>query len=89
MQRNKGIDGFLPQHFQDKPIPIKIQKKNEDLNDSILLLQNAIKSKNLKFGIVIKTHTDNLLFESEVLSKNILVISHFELMIEKWLNSNK
>ena len=89
VQRNKGIDGFLPQHFQDKPIPIKIQKKNEDLNDSILLLQNAIKSKNLKFGIVIKTHTDNLLFESEVLSKNILVISHFELMIEKWLNSNK
>ncbi|WP_267248395.1 site-specific DNA-methyltransferase [Streptococcus sp. Marseille-Q5986] len=87
VQRNKGIDGFLPQHFQDKPIPIKIQKKNEDLNDSILLLQNAIKSKNLKFGIVIKTHTDNLLFESEVLSKNILVISHFELMIEKWLNN--
>jgi len=43
VQRNKGIDGFLPQHFQDKPIPIKIQKKNEDLNDSILLLQNAIK----------------------------------------------
>ena len=65
VQRNKGIDGFLPQHFQDKPIPIKIQKKNEDLNDSILLLQNAIKSKNLKFGIVIKTHTDKKQMDGE------------------------
>lgn len=88
VQRNKGIDGFLPKHYKGKPIPIKIQKRNECLEESIMLLQNAMKSKKLDFGIVMRTHTNNSLFDSEYSIKNILVIDHTELIIENWLESN-
>lgn len=86
---NKGIDGFLPKHFQKKPIPIKIQKNNECLNESISLLQNAINSKKLDFGVVIKTHSDNLLFDFDTIPENIIVVDHFELTIEKWLSKSQ
>ncbi|HET0337724.1 TPA: site-specific DNA-methyltransferase [Streptococcus pneumoniae] len=89
VQRNKGIDGFLPKHFQKKPIPIKIQKNNECLNESISLLQNAINSKKLDFGVVIKTHSDNLLFDFDTIPENIIVVDHFELTIEKWLSKSQ
>ncbi|HHA8825831.1 TPA: site-specific DNA-methyltransferase [Streptococcus pneumoniae] len=84
-----GIDGFLPKHFQKKPIPIKIQKNNECLNESISLLQNAINSKKLDFGVVIKTHSDNLLFDFDTIPENIIVVDHFELTIEKWLSKSQ
>lgn len=87
VQRNKGIDGFLSKYFQGKPIPIKIQKDHEYLKESIYLLQKAIEKKKLDFGIVIKTHNDNLLVNMSDVSSNILVVDHFELSIENWLES--
>lgn len=74
---------------QKKPIPIKIQKNNECLNESISLLQNAINSKKLDFGVVIKTHSDNLLFDFDTIPENIIVVDHFELTIEKWLSKSQ
>ena len=35
VQRNSGIDGFLRKHFNEKPVPVKIQGKRETLNDAI------------------------------------------------------
>lgn len=46
VQRNKGIDGFLKLENLMKPIPIRVQKKNEDINDGISLLINACKKGN-------------------------------------------
>ncbi len=88
VQRNKGIDGFLPNHFHGKPIPIKIQKESEFLRDSIYLLENAIQKKELEFGIVLKTHEDDVLFNFDEIPDNILVLDHFQITIEQWLSSN-
>lgn len=89
VQRNKGIDGFLPNHFRGKPIPIKIQKESESLMDSISLLEKAIQKKELDLGIVIKTHEDNALFDFDDIPDNILYLDHFQLIIEQWLNDSE
>ena len=36
-----GIDGFLRKHFNEKPVPVKIQGKRETLNDAIEKLEKA------------------------------------------------
>ncbi len=56
-KKYKEIDGFLPKHFQKKPIPIKIQKNNECLNEFISFTECAINSKTLFFGVYKKTHS--------------------------------
>lgn len=89
VQRNKGIDGFLPNHFRGKPIPIKIQKESESLMDSISLLEKAIQKKKLDLGIVIKTHEDNALFDFDEIPDNILYLDHFQLIVEQWLNDSE
>ena len=35
VQRNSGIDGFLKDHFEDMPVPVKIQGENETIEDAI------------------------------------------------------
>lgn len=87
VQRNKGIDGFLPNHFHGKPVPIKIQKESESLSESLYLLENAMKKKELEFGIVLKTHEDTTLLGLNEISDNILVLDHFKVTIDQWLKN--
>ena len=58
VQRNSGIDGFLKTHFEDKPVPVKIQSKNETIEDSIEKLERASKNKGYKLKILIQTKED-------------------------------
>jgi site-specific DNA-methyltransferase (adenine-specific) len=55
VQRNSGIDGFLKEHFENNPVPIKIQNKNETLDEAIRKLETACKNKNYKLKVVIQT----------------------------------
>lgn len=55
VQRNLGIDGFLRNHFQEKPVPVKIQGKLETLSDAIEKLERACKGKEYYLKIVIQT----------------------------------
>ncbi len=41
VQRNKGIDGFLKQYYNDAPVAVKIQKPTEKIEEAISLLQKA------------------------------------------------
>lgn len=66
VQRNAGIDGFLKNHFNEKPVPVKIQGKHETLNDSITKLEKACQGKEYDLKIVIQTKKEskgNRLFE--------------------------
>ena len=58
VQRNNGIDGFLKNHFESKPVPVKIQSRNETIEDSIEKLERACKGKGYKMKIVIQTKED-------------------------------
>jgi site-specific DNA-methyltransferase (adenine-specific) len=70
VQRNSGIDGFLKEHFEDMPVPVKIQGEHETLEDAIEKLEKASYGKDYKMKILIQikeTETSRLFgFESDV-----------------------
>lgn len=55
VQRNSGIDGFLKEHFEGMPVPVKIQGEYETIEDSIEKLERASIGKNYHLKIVIQT----------------------------------
>ncbi len=55
VQRNAGIDGFLKEHCEGMPVPVKIQGDNETLEDAIEKLERASIGKNYVLKIVIQT----------------------------------
>ncbi|MEW6238276.1 MAG: site-specific DNA-methyltransferase [Candidatus Omnitrophota bacterium] len=65
VQRNKGIDGFLKYGDIVKPIPVKIQRSNESLEEAEKLLVKASQKNKYKGKILIKTNNkhDNNLFD--------------------------
>ncbi|WP_201293650.1 hypothetical protein [Tenacibaculum maritimum] len=83
MQRNSGIDGFLKNHFNEKPVPVKIQGKNETLNDAIKKLEKSCQGKDYDLKIVIQTRKEakgNRLFE---LVSDVEIIKSDKLKIEE------
>jgi len=83
VQRNNGIDGFLRHHFENKPVPVKIQSKHETLDDAIEKLEKACKRKGYKLKIVIQTK-DNIgnarLFE---VNSDVAIVKGNQLQIEE------
>ncbi len=65
VQRNAGIDGFLKEQINGNPVPLKIQSKNETLEDAIEKLEKASLNKKYDYKIVIQTQKteSNRLFE--------------------------
>jgi|SRR5690625_120084 len=55
VQRNKGIDGFLREHYKGMPVPVKIQSDDETVNDAKDKLELACKNKNYNLKILIQT----------------------------------
>ncbi len=55
VQRNSGIDGFLKEHYEGMPVPVKIQNKYETLEDAIEKLERASIGKNYPMKILIQT----------------------------------
>jgi site-specific DNA-methyltransferase (adenine-specific) len=86
VQRNSGIDGFLKDYVNSKPVPIKIQKNNEHLDKSISLLNAAMERKYAEYGIVVRTHDEISMFVDEsTVPDNILIIDRYDVNISKWL----
>ena len=55
VQRNSGIDGFLKEHFEGMPVPVKIQGDYETIEDAIEKLEKASIGKGYSMKIVIQT----------------------------------
>jgi site-specific DNA-methyltransferase (adenine-specific) len=55
VQRNLGIDGFLKDHFEGKPVPVKIQGEYETIEDAIEKLERASLGKDYSLKILIQT----------------------------------
>lgn len=83
VQRNNGIDGFLKRQFNDKPIPVRIQKKDETLEDAIEAINNSEQAKKSDLKIVIQTNNYRQLFPLE--DNQILIIKSSELLIDEEL----
>ncbi|PGH40637.1 MAG: site-specific DNA-methyltransferase [Candidatus Nephrothrix sp. EaCA] len=55
VQRNAGIDGFLKEHSNGSPVPVKIQGEHETMEDAIEKLERASCGKNYPLKIVVQT----------------------------------
>lgn len=83
VQRNSGIDGFLKEYIDGKPISIKIQKEDETLGDALKKMIKSGASKNCCFMILIRTHIDyQQMFPRKDIPENIIVIDSYEVQNE-------
>ena len=83
VQRNSGIDGFLKEYIDGKPISIKIQKEDETLGDALKKMIKSGASKNCCFMILIRTHIDyQQMFPCKDIPENIIVIDSYEVQNE-------
>lgn len=74
VQRNKGIDGFLTIDGVVKPIPVKIQTKNESLSGAIVSLLKA--SEKNRFPVKILIMSQTLSSQSKIAtSKGVIMIN--------------
>jgi len=91
VQRNKGIDGFLKEYYNNKPISIRIQKKNESLNEAKRNLINASKRKQCSLMILIKTELNDLygerLIRDESDNTTLLIMDSYNTKIRNWIKN--
>jgi len=64
VQRNNGIDAILVELYENTPILIRVQKKNETLAEAASFLLKAKKTKGSKKVILIQTNETGLFSES-------------------------
>ena len=88
VQRNKGIDGFLKIKNAMKPVPVRIQRKSETLENAKNLLLKAGKKNGFKLAVLLKTNnnTESTLFNfPEAKNKNLFIVESLS-MIPKLRN---
>ena len=86
VQRNCGIDAFLKTTYEGIPIPVRVQKRDEPLNDAASSLYKAGSSKNAKRMILIATHDVPSLWPSVNFPDEIVVIDSTSLRIRRLLS---
>ena len=86
VQRNTGIDGFLQCHFEDRPVPVKIQGNNESLDDAIEKLETACKGKEYRLKFVIQTKNQDLSDRLFDFDTDVKIIKSNNLLIQDLKN---
>lgn len=91
VQRNTGIDGFLREYYDGKPVSIKIQKPNETIEQAMSLLIKASKKKECVLKILIKTKNEEMLFDffRDNDDDHLIVIDSYDLIVEDWMKNNR
>ena len=86
VQRNSGIDGFLKEYIDGRPVSIKIQKEDESFEDALSKMQKSGTAKKCCFMILVRTHLDEQqkLLQNNV-PQNVIVIDSYELQNEMLL----
>ncbi|MEC3797684.1 site-specific DNA-methyltransferase [Bacillus velezensis] len=89
VQRNKGIDGFLKEYYEEKPVPIKIQKAGETLEEAIDKLITASKKRDCVLKILIRTNRDSnqLIQLNDFQNENLLIIDSYDFAIKSKLEN--
>ena len=87
VQRNSGIDGFLKDHFEGMPVPVKIQGEYETIEDAIEKLEKASYGKDYKMKILIQTRETGIsrLFGFET---DVTILKSLELQTKDLLKKN-
>ena len=79
VQRNKGIDGFLKVGKFIKPIPVKVQRANETLENSIQSLLQACNNNQYQKKIVIKNiNSSSLFIDDQKIPDDLIIIENID-----------
>lgn len=81
VQRNKGIDAILKKHYLGKPVAVKLQKKDESVEEAISLLSGAGKKRNCSFLVLVlreSLHGDS----HSCVPANMVVLTRYEIEME-------
>jgi len=87
VQRNRGIDAILKKTYQNSPILVRIQKKDETLQEAIKKLTNAIKVKHSKKSFLIRTNDIESLLEYDTVDTKIEIINATSYGFKKLLSN--
>lgn len=87
VQRNSGIDGFLKEHCDGMPVPVKIQTQHESIEDAIEKLERATYGKDYKMKILIQTKELGIsrLFGFDT---DVTILKSLELQAKELANKN-
>ena len=84
VQRNKGIDGYLKVGKFIKPIPVKFQRANETLDESIQLLLQACNHNQYQKKVVVKnSNSNNLIVSHQKIPEDLIVIENINHLSSK------
>lgn len=87
VQRNSGIDGFLDEYIDGKPVSVKIQNEKETLSEAIEKLVKSSKRKRCEYMILVRTHLDLLsFFDFSHLPDGLIMIEEYNLQIKHEIN---
>lgn len=90
VQRNSGIDGFLREYIDNRPVSVKIQKADETLEEAINRQIKSSKIKQCSFMILVRTHMDILpLLDFAAVPDNMRIIDSYEVAIDSLLEDFK
>lgn len=90
VQRNSGIDGFLREYIDNRPVSVKIQKVDETLEEAINRQIKSSKIKQCSFMILVRTHMDILpLLDFAAVPDNMRIIDSYEVAIDSLLEDFK
>ena len=84
VERNSGIDGFLREYVEGKPVSVRIQKDYEDLETAKHKLIESNLSKDCSYMILVRTNSiNNSLFETT--DEKLLVIDSLDFNLKNRL----
>ncbi|MCU0239499.1 MAG: hypothetical protein MUC29_08660 [Pyrinomonadaceae bacterium] len=84
VERNSGIDGFLREYIDGKPISVRIQKNYEDLETAKQKIIEASLSKDCSYMILVRTNSiENSLFQTN--DERLLVIDSLDFNLKNHL----
>lgn len=78
VQRNSGIDGYLKVNYNNRPMPVRVQREGETLLSSISKLQKASSDNKYCLKVVIQTKESK---ERGLFDPNLIIIKSNEMLI--------
>jgi site-specific DNA-methyltransferase (adenine-specific) len=92
VQRNNGIDGFLCHDFEGKPVPVRIQRAWESLEQARSKFREACKNKGCLRRVLIVTkpyESDSLFEKQEIDDPDLIIVNSLNITLENALNEAK
>jgi len=86
VHRNKGIDAFLKTDAIGKPVPIRIQKKGESINEAASQLYKAASGKNIDVMFLISIESNALFDIASEIPPEVIILDSIPKAISKKIN---